>query len=117
MTHTLGARTHEARSTDTARTTGVPEVREARRGPRTMKRGLLIGGMVAGPLFLGVATVQGLVREGFDFTRNAFSQLALGGPGWVQTINFVVTGALLLAGAFGLRRLLRGARARGGCRC
>ncbi|MCX4396034.1 DUF998 domain-containing protein [Streptomyces sp. NBC_01767] len=114
MTHTLGARTHEARSTDAtrttdaARTTGVPEVREAQRAPRTTQRGLLIGGMVAGPLFLGVATVQGLVREGFDFTRNAFSQLALGGPGWVQTINFVLTGALLLAGAFGLRGLLRG---------
>jgi hypothetical membrane protein len=108
MTHTLGARTREARTTDAARSTETPKVQDVRGAPRTAKRGLLIGGMVAGPLFLGLATVQGLVREGFDFTRNAFSQLALGGPGWVQTVNFVLTGALLLAGAFGLRRLLSG---------
>ncbi|MEL5959452.1 DUF998 domain-containing protein [Streptomyces sp. CLV115] len=108
MTHTLGARTHEARSADAARITGIPEVREAQDASRPAIRGPLLAGMAAGPLFLGVAAVQGLVREGFDFTRNAFSQLALGGPGWIQTVNFVLTGALLAAGAVGLRRLLRG---------
>lgn len=108
MTHTLGASTHEARSTDAARTTGIPEVREAQDAPRPASRGPLLAGMTAGPLFLGVATVQGLVREGFGFTRNAFSQLALGGPGWIQTVNFVLAGVLLMVGAIGLRRLLRG---------
>ncbi|MFD0338250.1 DUF998 domain-containing protein [Streptomyces sp. NPDC127117] len=108
MTHTIAAGTHEARSTDASRPTGIPQDRGAQDAPRTARHGLLIAGMVAGPLFLGVATVQGLAREGFDFTRNAFSQLALGGPGWVQTANFVLTAALLLAGAFGMRRLLTG---------
>ncbi|MFE6710638.1 DUF998 domain-containing protein [Streptomyces sp. NPDC057695] len=66
-------------------------------------------GGVAGPLFLAIGITQGLTREGFDFTRNALSQLALGEPGWIQTVNFVLTGVLLLVGATGLRRELRGA--------
>lgn len=71
-------------------------------------RGLSAGAFVAGPLFLGAGIVQGLTREGFDFTRNAISQLALGDMGWIQTANFLLTGALLFSGAIGLRRVLRG---------
>ncbi|WP_030690857.1 DUF998 domain-containing protein [Streptomyces globisporus] len=67
----------------------------------------MAGGVVAGPLFLAVGLAQGFVRDGFDFTRNAISQLALGEWGWVQTASFVLTGALLIAGATGLRRVLR----------
>lgn len=70
-------------------------------------RRLLAGAVFAGPLFLGAGIVQGFAREGFDFTRNAISQLALGDLGWIQTVNFVVTGALLLIGSIGLRRVLR----------
>ncbi|MFI6518774.1 DUF998 domain-containing protein [Spirillospora sp. NPDC050679] len=58
--------------------------------------------VVAGPLFLAAGVAQGLARDGFDFTRNAISQLSLGDLGWIQVANFVVTGALLIAGAFGL---------------
>ncbi|MFJ2738364.1 DUF998 domain-containing protein [Streptomyces sp. NPDC087440] len=67
-------------------------------------------GLAAGPLFLGAGIVQGLTRDGFDFTRNALSQLALGGAGWVQTLNFLVVGALLGVGAVGLRRARVGGR-------
>ncbi|WP_030575587.1 DUF998 domain-containing protein [Streptomyces anulatus] len=74
---------------------------------RPAARGLLAGALVAGPLFLGAGVAQGLTRDGFDFTRNAISQLALGDSGWVQTANFLVTGVLVLAGAAGLRRTLR----------
>lgn len=70
---------------------------------------LLLGcGIAAGPLFLAVGVIQGLTREGFDFTRNAISQLSLGDLGWIQVINFVITGALLIAGAIGTRRTLHG---------
>ncbi|WP_324794427.1 DUF998 domain-containing protein [Streptomyces cyaneofuscatus] len=69
-------------------------------------RWLTVGGAVAGPLFLTAGLAQGLTRDGFDFTRNAISQLALGAAGWVQTLSFVFTGALLVAGAAGLRRTL-----------
>ncbi|MFD9409677.1 DUF998 domain-containing protein [Streptomyces sp. NPDC059989] len=64
--------------------------------------------MAAGPLFLGAGIFQGFARDGFDFTRNAISQLALGAAGWIQTVNFLLAGALLIAGAAGLRRMLGG---------
>ena len=66
------------------------------------------GGVVAGPLFLLAGLAQGFARDGFDFLRNAISQLALGEAGWIQTASFVLTGALLIAAATGLRRSLRG---------
>ncbi|MFI1713763.1 DUF998 domain-containing protein [Streptomyces litmocidini] len=75
---------------------------------RSAARRLVTGGVVAGPLFLAAGLAQGFTRDGFDFTRNAISQLALGEAGWVQTAGFVLTGALLIAGATGLRRVLRG---------
>ncbi|KIF06390.1 hypothetical protein PL81_07705 [Streptomyces sp. RSD-27] len=75
---------------------------------RSASRWTVVGGVVAGPLFLAAGVVQGLVRDGFDFTRNAISQLALGEAGWIQTASFVLTGALLIAGAAGLRRALPG---------
>ncbi|MFJ7959567.1 DUF998 domain-containing protein [Streptomyces sp. NPDC096319] len=68
------------------------------------------GGVTAGPLFLAAGVAQGCARDGFDFTRNAISQLALGAAGRVQTVSFLLTGALLIAGATGLRRVLRGER-------
>ncbi|MFI5490849.1 DUF998 domain-containing protein [Micromonospora echinaurantiaca] len=69
---------------------------------------LLMGcGIAAGPLFLAAGVIQGLTREGFDFTRNAISQLSLGDLGWIQVLNFVVCGMLIIAGAVGLRRALQ----------
>ncbi|OLT24748.1 hypothetical protein BJF79_13210 [Actinomadura sp. CNU-125] len=60
--------------------------------------------MAAGPLFLASGLVQGLTRDGFDFSRNALSQLALGDLGWIQTVTFLLTGALLIVGAVGTAR-------------
>ncbi|MDX3533014.1 DUF998 domain-containing protein [Streptomyces sp. MB09-01] len=92
MPHTLSALPHPA-----------PTAPASRRG-----RTALVGGMAAGPLFLGAAIVQSFARDGFDFGRNAISQLALGESGWVQTVNFSLAGALLIAGAAGLRRVVGG---------
>ncbi|MER7490841.1 DUF998 domain-containing protein [Streptomyces sp. NPDC126497] len=93
MTHTLGA----SRS-----------LAPASPASRPAARWTVAGGVLAGPLFLAAGLVQGSVREGFDFTRHAISQLALGGAGWIQTVNFLLAGALLVAGAAGLRRVLDG---------
>ncbi|MFJ5829968.1 DUF998 domain-containing protein [Streptomyces sp. NPDC093089] len=93
MTQTLSARSHTVRTAPAA---------------WSAARALTAGAVVAGPLFLGVGIAQGLLRDGFDFGRNAISQLALGEAGWVQTVNFLVAGALLIAGAAGLRRILGG---------
>ncbi|MFD3405644.1 DUF998 domain-containing protein [Kribbella sp. NPDC058693] len=71
-------------------------------------RALLTGGAVAGPLYVAVWLVQAFTREGFDITRHPASLLANGGPGWIQTTNFIVSGLLSIAAAIGLRRTLAG---------
>jgi hypothetical membrane protein len=68
-------------------------------------------GVVAGPLFLVVVMIQAFTREGFDLSRHPLSLLSLGDLGWIQIANFVVTGALLVACATGMRRVLRPGRA------
>ena len=73
-------------------------------------RALLACAVAAGPLFVLVALIQVLTRDGFDIRRHALSLLSNGDLGWVQIANFLVTGLLTIAGAVGLRRALRGGR-------
>ncbi|MFI0355355.1 DUF998 domain-containing protein [Actinomadura sp. 9N407] len=87
-------------------TLSAPQTRPPQALPAA--RPLLAGGIVAGPLFLAAGVIQGLTRDGYDFTRNAISQLSLGDLGWIQVTNFVLTGALIIAGAIGLWRTLNG---------
>ncbi|TQM01651.1 DUF998 domain-containing protein [Pseudonocardia kunmingensis] len=68
---------------------------------------LLGCGILAGPLFLVVWLAQALTRPGFDPTWHPLSLLSLGELGWIQIANFVVTGALYVACAAGMRRVLR----------
>ncbi|MDA2804100.1 DUF998 domain-containing protein [Nocardiopsis suaedae] len=70
----------------------------------TLTRGLLVGGALAGPLFIAVFTAAGSLRPDYDQLRHPVSSLALTGAGWVQTANFLVAGALLLALAAGMHR-------------
>ena len=74
--------------------------------PTTRDRWMLTAGLAAGPLLGLTWLVQGLVRDGYDFTRHPMSLLALGEGGWVQIVSFVATGGLMLACAAGLRRVL-----------
>jgi hypothetical protein len=67
-------------------------------------------GAVGGPLFIVAFVVEGATRSGYDAVRHPVSSLALGPFGWSQIANFVVTGALMLGFAFGLRRVLRPGR-------
>ena len=71
---------------------------------------LLTAGIAAGPLFLTVWAMQAFTRTGFDPSRHPLSLLSLGNLGWIQIANFVVTGALYLAYATGLRQVLRTGR-------
>jgi hypothetical protein len=57
-----------------------------------------------------VAAAQATTRDGFDPTRHAVSQLANGGLGWIQIANFVLSGAMTVAAAVGLRRALGSGR-------
>lgn len=71
-----------------------------------LTRTLLDCGVAAGPIYLGAGVAQGLLREGFDFARHPLSVLANGPWGWIQTVNFAVTGLLVIAAALGMRRML-----------
>lgn len=74
-------------------------------------RSLLGYGVLAGPLYVAVSVGQGLTRDGFDFGRHAWSMLANGPFGWIQSANLVVTGLMMAAFAAGLARAGAGRRA------
>lgn len=69
-------------------------------------RALLVCGVIAGPLFIGATLVQAATRDGFDPVEHPLSLLSLSDLGWIQITNFVLSGLLALAGAFGVRRAL-----------
>jgi hypothetical membrane protein len=67
-------------------------------------------GVIAGPVYVGVSLAQALTRDGFDLSTHAWSQLAIGDWGWIQTTNLVATGLMALAFSVALRRTLSGGR-------
>ncbi|HEU4426385.1 MAG TPA: DUF998 domain-containing protein [Pilimelia sp.] len=74
-------------------------------------KALLACGVLAGPLFIVVALMQLLTRDGFDIRRHPLSLLSVGDLGWVQIANFVAAGLLTVAFAVGIRRVLHPGRA------
>lgn len=82
----------------------------ASRDTRPSDTTLVWFGALAGPLYLTVGMAQALTREGFDIQRHALSLLSNGDLGWIQVTNFLLSGVLVIAGALGIRRLLRGSR-------
>jgi hypothetical protein len=84
-----------------------PETAKAHRGASSSAtRALLTGGIVAGPIYVGVGVAEALLRPGFDLRRHELSLLANGDLGWIHVAMMVVTGLLTVAGALGLRRAL-----------
>ena len=73
---------------------------------------LLLGGAVAGPLYLVVGLTEAFTRPGFDIRRHDLSLLANGPLGWIHIADLVVTGLLVVAGAAGLRASLTTGRGR-----
>src|SRR5215213_2774133 len=67
-------------------------------------RSLLGYGIIAGPIYVTTSVVQALAHDGFDLSRHAWSQLAAGPQGWIQMANLILTGAMVIAFAVGLRR-------------
>lgn len=68
---------------------------------------LLTWGALAGPLFSIVWFITGLTRANYAPMRHPISALAIGESGWVQVSNFIVTGLLTLALAYGLEGALQ----------
>ncbi len=76
-------------------------------------RSLLGYGVLAGVFYLTVGLAQALTRPGFRLNRHAWSLLENGHLGWIQSANFLISGAMVVAAAVGLRRALtpgRGSR-------
>lgn len=73
-------------------------------------RVLLVGGAVATPLLVILWAVQASTRSGFRASFHPMSLLSLGESGWIQILNFVMTGALIIGGGVGLGRVLEAGR-------
>jgi len=59
-------------------------------------------GMIGSALFVLVFTIEGILRPGYDARSMFVSELSLGPRGWIQIINFLVTGVLFLLFAWGV---------------
>lgn len=78
--------------------------------PNATTRALLACTLIAGPVYVVVGAIEALARTGFDPTRHDLSLLANGKWGWIHITLLVLTGLLTVAGAVGMRRVLRGGR-------
>ena len=67
---------------------------------------LLTAGIIAGPFFIILSLLQAFTREGFNWIKHPASLLSLGGLGFIQIANFVITGGLFIACAVGIKRIL-----------
>lgn len=83
-----------------------PMQRETAAPIARVTRWLLAGGIVGPVLFVIVYTLEGATRPGYDPWRQAVSALSLSGWGWMQILNFIICGALLIGFALGLGRML-----------
>jgi hypothetical protein len=71
-------------------------------GDRLVVKTKIACGVVAGPVFVGMFTVLGARRAGYDWRRHTVSSLAIGREGWGQRVNFVLVGGLYCVAARGL---------------
>ena len=71
---------------------------------------LLYAGVVGPLLFVVVFLAEGLTRPGYSQWRHYVSQLATGEGGWMQVVNFLVCGTLVITFAVALRSAIKGSR-------
>jgi hypothetical membrane protein len=66
--------------------------------------------LFGGLLFTATYLVEGATRPGYNAWQQAISALSLGPDGWMQRVNFIVFGVLVLGSTPGWRRALRPGR-------
>jgi len=92
------------------------ELRKAREGAaqasgRRPVAGLLAAAGILGPILFTMAfIVQAFFRPGYSHVAEPVSALTAGPTGWVQQVNFIVFGPLMLAFAVGLHLAMRATR-------
>jgi hypothetical membrane protein len=77
-------------------------------GRAAATRSFLGWGLIAGPFYLVVAVIHALVKPGFDFSRHSLSLLMLTDTGWIQRLNLIMTGVMVIAAAIGFSRVIEG---------
>lgn len=107
--------TPEAASGSDLPTAGEPSVEGPAAGGfdrgAAVTRSMLGWGVVAGPFYLIFGLILALTRPGFDLGQHALSLLLLGGTGWLQGTNLVLSGAMVVVAAVGLARTPAASRA------
>jgi hypothetical protein len=87
-------------------TTTAAPARSPRPAGHVSSRVLTTTAALAGPFFFASSAIQALARDGFDLRIHPLSQLATGGPGWIQAATFVLTGLGAVGLAIAHRRLV-----------
>jgi hypothetical protein len=72
---------------------------------------LLKCGVVAGPLYIFVGIVEMFLNPGFSITKHSLSLLSAGSLGWIHITLFIVVGLLVILGAVGIRKAIKGEKA------
>jgi hypothetical membrane protein len=78
---------------------------------RSVVAALAAAGIVGPVIFVVVALVQSLLRRDHSLVGHPISALAAGPSGWVQNVNFLLFGLLMIAYAVGLHLGVRPSRA------
>lgn len=61
-------------------------------------------GMSAAVFFVTIFTIEGWLRPGYHPLSMFVSELSLGSRGWVQIVNFLVTGVLIFSFGHGIKK-------------
>jgi hypothetical protein len=69
-------------------------------------RSMLGWGVLAGPIYLAVGLLLALTRTGFELREHPLSLLMLGGGGWMQRTNLLLSGLICAVAAVGFRRAM-----------
>ena len=77
---------------------------------RSVVAALAVAGIAGPVMFAVVALVQSLLRPEHSLVADPISALAAGPSGWVQDVNFLVFGSLMIAYAIGLHLGVRPTR-------
>lgn len=76
--------------------------------PDTLTKVLLACGIAGPSIFIITFFIEGALRQDYDPMRYAVSSLSIGERGWIQIMNFLVSGTCIILFAIGQRRILRG---------
>jgi hypothetical protein len=79
----------------------------------TITRILLSCGIIGSLLFVSSFIIEGSVRPDYDPFRHPVSSLSIGDSGWIQVLNFIISGLLVIAFAIGLKRSLSDLKGKG----